>query len=111
MAKNEVELTETEAALLHVAGQHLASSALPELGKAALEAQALYEETKDERFKELRNTLEQVIAPLAATARTVLETIPGVIIPTVEELRTMIADAEAEEQFLQLIKSEQEVLH
>src|SRR5687767_11663892 len=112
MGKNdEVELSEVELQLLHVAGQHLAAAAVPEMGKAGAEARELYKLTGDERFNQLYNVIEQTIGALSKTIRSVMETIPGVVIPSVDEIKQMIAEAQAEQEFMEIIAKNQEVLH
>lgn len=112
MAKTkETEMTQADMGVLHVVGEHLASNVLPELSRAAMEAQAFYKETNDDRFKQIYEVIEKVITPITDVSRSTLESVPGVVIPTVEELSMMIAEAKAEQEFMKLVAQEQEVLH
>lgn len=109
--KQEVEMTDNDAMLLHVVGEHLAMGVARELHTAAYEANSLLAQTKDERFKETLDLVEQILGTMTDRVKELLETIPGVIVPSKEEIRQMIEDAQAEKEFMQLIASKEEVLH
>lgn len=114
MSKEERELTTVEQYLLHVVVDHVAGKALPQFGTAILELESVAAQVEeDERVTKLVKTLIDASQQVSEVLREVLETIPGVVIPTVEEVKKMVNDAQAEKDFLTLLKANlpQEQLH
>jgi DNA-binding transcriptional regulator YbjK len=106
MSKNEVPMTDVDVALLHTILEHVIGKGLTQFGIAILEAREIADETGDDRAKQLVEFLSDLSQKLSERLAIILETIPGVILPSVEEVTQMIEEAQAEKEFIQLIKTQ-----
>lgn len=107
MAKQEVEYSQEDLLLLHMAADHVLGNGLTELHTALMEAAQFLQEIDSERVKELVRVVATAVKGLEEGLKPLLETIPGVKVPTADELYKMLVDVKAEEEFLSLIKSDE----
>jgi hypothetical protein len=98
----EKALTKTEERLLHILIEHLATQAIPPIGVALIELEELFGE--DDKIKAFYDLLESATKQITEGMRDLLQTIPGVVIPTPDEIKKMIADSLNEKVFMQLLE-------
>lgn len=102
MSKEERELTPLEDRLLHVLFEHLAVQAIPPIGVALMELEELV--SQDERIQKFYDLLYNSTRELTEAMRELLDSIPGVIVPTPEEIKTLVAESIQEQQFMQILE-------
>src|SRR5688572_17810267 len=107
MAKKDKknEPTKLELSILHVAVEHLAAAAIPEMGIAMLELEELMKiDSDDPRLSRLYDALKATANELSGTIKEVIETIPGVELPSAEEIKAMLKEQQDEAAFVELLK-------
>ena len=105
--KKEIEPTKLELSILHVAVEHVAAAAIPQMGIAMLELEELMKKVDDDpRLPQLYEALKSTTNELSNVIKEVVETIPGVELPSIEDVKRLLKEQQDEAAFVDMLKAE-----